>query len=91
MARLVKSEWGFDIQSVRTSSRNDETSIMVIRGNGPRPFEQESSLFASINEGYAEAYVEVYAPVTWDSRAARQTLRATLEKPIRECIENACE
>ncbi len=35
---------------------NDEASIMVVRTGGPRPFEQDSSLFASINEGYAEAY-----------------------------------
>jgi HD superfamily phosphohydrolase len=82
---------GFDIQSVRTSSRNDEASIMVVRANGPRPFEQDSSLFASISEGYAEAYVEVYAPVTWDTRADRQKLRSALERPITECVENMCK
>ncbi len=82
---------GFDIQSVRTSSRNDEAGIMVVRANGPRPFEQESPLFASISEGYAEAYVEVYAPVTWDTRADRQKLRSSLERPITECIESICK
>ncbi len=28
----------------------------------PRPFEQDSALFASINESYTEGFVEVYAP-----------------------------
>lgn len=82
---------GFDIDSVRTSSRNDEASIMVVRTGGPRPFEQDSSLFASINEGYAEAYVEVYAPVSWDSRAERQKLKAALDRPITECVESICK
>ncbi len=87
--RLVIAH-GFDIQSVRTSSRNDEASIMVVRTGGPRPFEQDSSLFASISEGYAEAYLEVYAPVAWDTRADRQKLRSSLERPITECVESIC-
>ena len=64
---------------------------MVVRANGPSPFEQESSLFASINDSYAEAHVDVYAPVTWDTRADRQKLRSALERPITECIENMCK
>ncbi len=63
----------------------------MVRTGGPRPFEQDSSLFASINEGYAEAYVEVYAPVSWDSRAERQKLKAALDRPITECVESICK
>ena len=78
---------GFDIKSVRTSSRNDEGSIMVARSPKPQPFEEESTLFASINEGYADGSVEVYAPITWDTRADRRRVRDALRQPMREAIE----
>ena len=77
----------YTIRSVRVSSRNDEASIMVVRDPNPRPFEQESALFRSINEGYAEGYVEVYAPVTWDTATDKKKLRRDLKGPIREQIE----
>lgn len=77
---------GFDIKSVRTSSRNDEASIMINR-TPPKPFEEDSTLFASINEGYADGFVEVYAPVSWDTAAERRRLLRELEQPIREAIE----
>jgi len=79
---------GFDIESVRTASRNDEAGIMVVSGNTPRPFEQESALFNSINEGYAEVYLEVYAPVVWQTRTEREQLRSRLEGPIYECLQS---
>jgi len=60
---------------------------MVARDSGPRPFEQESALFASINEGYTEGYVEVYAPASWDTDTDKKRIRRTVSKPIRERIE----
>lgn len=79
---------GFDVKSVRTTSRNDEASMLVRRLSEPRPFEQESGLFASINEGYTDGFVEVYAPVSWADRTQRTKLIKALKKPIREVIES---
>lgn len=78
---------GFDIKSVRTSSRNDESSIMVAHSPKPQPFEDESPLFSSINEGYAEGSIEVYAPIAWETRSDRQRARKALRQPIKEAIE----
>lgn len=77
---------GFDVKSVRTTSRNDEAGIMVNGSNGPRLFEDESTLFASINDQYADGFIEVYAPVSWESRAQRQRARRELKEPIRAAL-----
>lgn len=80
----------FSIKSVRTTSRNEDQSILVARDPNPRPFEQESALFKSIDESFSEAYIEVYAPVTWSTVAERQRLRHAVKKPIRDMIESTC-
>jgi HD superfamily phosphohydrolase len=77
---------GFNIQSVRSSSRNDEASIMIARSPAPQPFEQYSALFQSIQEGYADGSVEVYAPVEWETRADRRRVRNLLLEPLRSAI-----
>ncbi|MGB2988123.1 MAG: hypothetical protein WBE26_19825, partial [Phycisphaerae bacterium] len=53
---------------------------------------EESTLFKSINEGYRDEYVEVYAPVPVDrdERAERRRLVAKLEEPIRELLLDRC-
>ncbi len=63
----------FDIQSVRATSRNDESGILVATRGAPVFFQNESALFASINESYTEGFVEVYAPVPsiWADRTQR--------------------
>lgn len=80
---------GFDIKSVRTSSRNDEASIMIDRRPNPVPFEQDSTLFASIDEGFADGYIEVYAPAVWPTPTDRARHLRELDQPLREAIENA--
>ena len=80
---------GFDIKSVRTSSRNDEASIMIDRRPNPVPFEQDSTLFASIDEGFADGYVEVYAPAVWPTLTDRARHLRELDQPVREAIEKA--
>jgi hypothetical protein len=77
---------GFDVKSVRTTSRNDESGIIVARSNQKRPFEEESTLFASINEQYADGFIEIYAPVGWESRSQRQKARRELHDPIRKAL-----
>lgn len=76
----------FDINSVRSSSRNDEMSIQVLNRRGPKPFEEASTLFESIDERYKEGFVEVYAPVSWETRADRSKAVRALHEPIREIL-----
>lgn len=76
----------FDIDSVRSSSRNDEKSIRVLSRQGPKPFEEASTLFESIDEKYKEGFVEVYAPVTWETRADRSKAVRSLDQPVREIL-----
>lgn len=77
----------YTIRSVRVASRNDEGKIMVARDPAPRPFEQEPALFASISEGYTEGYVEVYAPIAWQTMTDRKRIRRELDEPIRDCLQ----
>ena len=76
----------YTIKSMRESSRNDEGSILVDKSPSPLPFEEESTLFASINEGLQEAYVGVYAPVEWPTPADKQRTRRDLERPVFDCL-----
>lgn len=80
----------FDIKSVRTTSRNDESGIPIATRGTPVFFQDESALFASINESYTEGFVEVYAPapVGWSDRTQRSKWLKALSAPIREAIES---
>jgi len=78
---------GFDIKSVRTSSRNDEASIMIDRRPEPIPFEQDSTLFESIDEGFTDGYIEIYAPVLWNTPTDRARHLRELAQPLRDSIE----
>jgi hypothetical protein len=80
----------FSIRSVREMSRNDEAGILVLKDQDPIPFETESTLFCSINESYADEYVEVYAPVLWDSETNKNIVRRKLKKPILNIINEMC-
>ncbi len=79
----------FNIRSVREISRNDEARILVAGEGGqePKPFDDESTLFASINDRYTDEFVEVYAPVRWDSGTEKKTIRRKLKEPILKIIE----
>jgi HD superfamily phosphohydrolase len=77
---------GFDIKSVRATSRNDEAAIMIAHRPQPVPFDQHSTLFASIDEGYAAASVEVYAPVTWETPTERSRILKAVREPMQEAI-----
>lgn len=78
----------FSVRSVRETSRNDEAGILVT-GQEPKPFDQVSTLFASINEQYTDEYVEVYAPVEWSTGTDKDRLRREARKPILRLIESA--
>jgi len=80
----------FDIKSVRTTSRNDESGIPIASRGTPVFFQDESALFASINESYTEGFVEVYAPapLSWSDRTQRSKWLKALSAPVREAIES---
>lgn len=78
----------YQIKSVRESSRNDEASILVSKSGLPAKFEDESILFASINERLSDEYVEIYAPVSWSDHAERTKRLNKLTPLIHEIIKN---
>lgn len=79
----------YNIRSVREISRNDEAGILVagVAEQEPKPFEEKSTLFASINERYADEFIEVYAPVKWDDDTEKKAIRRKLKEPILKIIE----
>lgn len=81
----------FKIKSVRESSRNDEAGMMVAKTPGPVPFEQESTLFRSINEKMDEAYCDVYAPVEWESPTERKQVISGVREEVLNCINGICK
>ncbi len=76
----------YQIKSVRESSRNDEASILVFKPGFPGKFEDESVLFASINERLSDEYVEVYAAVDWNDHAERAKKLRRVIPLIKEII-----
>ena len=77
----------YQIKSVRESSRNDEASILVSKKPlPPRPFEEESVLFFSINEKLSDKYVEVYAPVHWADHSERTSKLRVIIPLIKDII-----
>lgn len=79
----------FDIKSVKEMSRNDDAPILVLGNEEPRNFQEESALFHSIDERYKDAYIEVYAPVNWDTCAERQRITKSLKAEITTIIDSA--
>ena len=77
----------FDIKSVKEMSRNDEAPILVDRQPQPVLFEDESSLFGSIKEGFNDEFIEIYAPMTWDHHSDREKLCDLLKGKIIDVIE----
>jgi hypothetical protein len=57
--------------------------------NRPKPvfFEEESTLFKSIDEKLSETLVEVYAPVSYSTPTDRRNLRNSLRTPITSVLE----
>jgi HD superfamily phosphohydrolase len=76
----------YKLKSVREQSRNNEGPILVDLIPNPKMFEQESTLFRSIDEKLSEAYVEVYAPVRYDSPVEKRKLLMALDRPITDIL-----
>ena len=82
----------YTIKSVRAQSRNDEASIPVDRTpKGPSTFEEASMLFNSINEGLSQAFVDIYAPVSYEAPVNKRKLKKSLHDLISESITSFFE
>ena len=81
----------YGIKSARESSRNEEEAILVNVLPSPQPFTDESTLFRSINEAYADNFVVVFAPIAWQEPCKKNELRGKWEAPIRQIIQDACK
>lgn len=81
----------FDVKSVRDLSKNEEAGILVDMSPAPpSQFNEESALFRSISESYLAQFVEVYAPVEWESITQKKQLRRACQGPMKELIETHC-
>jgi hypothetical protein len=80
----------YAIKSVRESSRNEEAEILVNEGPTPRYFSDESRLFASINEAYADNVIQIYAPISWPDSTKKDSLREAWRPDIRNIIVTQC-
>lgn len=82
----------YKIKSVREMSRNDEAPIPVDKGlKAPSTFEEESTLFQSINEKLNQAFVEIYAPVSYDTPVDRAKLKKVIDETITGYISDFFE
>lgn len=77
----------YKIQSVREQSRNSEGSILVIRPDGRVAFEEESTLFRSIDEAQKDEYLDVYAPVIYTDEKDKHRKSRQYDETIREIVE----
>ncbi len=77
----------YTFKNVKEQSRNDEASILI-DGALPRQFENESTLFASIDGKLSETSFEIYAPVEYSTPAERRSLQQKLRTPIIQSIES---
>jgi hypothetical protein len=77
----------YGLKSVREQSRNDERSIVVLDRDGPRKFEDASTLFRSIDESQNDQYVEVYAPYPFSSKVDQRKLGSKFQEDIAAVLE----
>jgi hypothetical protein len=81
----------YGIKSARESSRNDEEGILVSVKPSPQHFTDESTLFKSINEAYADNFIVIFAPIQWPNPIERDDLRGRWADPIRKLIQEECK
>ncbi len=79
----------YTVKSVRTQSRDDTGGVLVDKPDGPIAFEQESTLFRSIDESEQEAWLDIFAPVTWTTESAKRRLKAAVAQPIADLVVEA--
>lgn len=79
----------YKIQSVREQSRNSEGSIMVIPEDGkPMAFEEESTLFRSIDEAQKDEFLDFYAPVSFNDDKEKRRMNREYATNLHEIVES---
>ncbi len=79
----------YQVKSVKEMSRDNEGEgrISIIREDGSKAnFEEESTVFESIDESLKEVWVEVYAPVNFKDRRDREKKLKEWKKEIIDII-----
>ena len=76
----------FTIKSVRRQSGEDEGSIIVFSEGIKRRFDDESTLFRSINKEEQDQFVEVYAPFRFTDETDKKRKRQELDEVVREVL-----
>lgn len=78
----------FSIKSVREQSRNDAGSIIILNNSGtPRYFEDESTLFRSIDERENDRCIEAYAPFKYIDDVDKRKKKACFNEDIQNILE----
>lgn len=100
IARILKTETectivnSYMVKSVKELARNDdpEGKIIILKQDGSKKdFEDESTVFQSIDESLNEVYIEVYAPVTFLDNRDRQNKTSAWKGEILEVLKNLNE
>ncbi len=81
----------YRISSVRARA-GDEKGLVLVEGEprrSPTTLDNQSTLFRSIGEQLEDAYVEVYAPVEWESEERRDRVVGALREPIAAILGEA--
>ncbi len=80
------------IKSVRIQSRDDEGSIILLSDKQqPKSFENESTLFRSIDEEQNDYFIDVYAPIYFSNDYEKRKKIETCESLIHEFLNKIVE
>ncbi|MEW6238896.1 MAG: hypothetical protein AB1656_26225 [Candidatus Omnitrophota bacterium] len=81
-----------NIKSIRKQSRDDEEgSIMIVDGDIHQSFENESTLFRSINENEHDSFIEVYAPISYSHDEEKRRILNRCELLIHDFLIKQAE
>ena len=73
----------FTIKSVREMSRDSEGKIMIVlEKENKKAFEEESTVFSSINESMKDMYFEIYVPLEYADQQEKYKRKRALEEEI---------
>lgn len=76
----------YTIKSVRPKAKDSEGSILVDSEGQKNTFENESTLFKSINAAMQDQYIEVYAPVIYRDDKDKKVKRQEYQEHIKDII-----
>jgi uncharacterized protein len=77
----------FNIDSVRTQTKESEAAITIKKKPIPVPFDEESALFRSIDSSSKDEFLECYAPVTYPNDRERDRLLQSVEESVKHILD----